>query len=210
MADINQLGPSLQPSLNDLIALWNTNNGMTRKTSIALLQALILEGVTLPGGILAASCISLMRARPATPISQALTATPAPFSPFQLAVQNPALSSASAFAYDLTNGNFVAQRDIALASLNFSMIGTWANGVDLTLQAWVGPDATPYVLTPSFIDIGTGTMRTANFGGVIGNPNNLNNVILAGDKIKLAGALGTAGNLSISSIVMSVQSLDGQ
>lgn len=208
--DINQLNSDLSPQPNDQLVLWDTTNGCTRRTSISAVGALINSTQTVPGGILAISCISLMRARPVSPTVFALTATATPFNPFLIAVQNPPLSSASAFAYDLTNGNFVAQRDVALAEMNFSMIGTWANGVDLTLQAWVGPDATPFVLTPSFIDIGTATMRTANFGGIVGNPNNLNNVIKAGEKVKLAGKLATPGNLTITSVVFSVQSLDGQ
>lgn len=207
--DINQLSPDLTPQLNDLILLWSTSQGLARKVPLLALQTLINTGVVLPKGILSASTVSIMRTRVASPLVKALTTAVTVFNPFQTAQQNPPVSSASAFAYDLVNGNFVAQRDVALAAITLAMQASWANATTLTLQAWVGPDATPYVLTPAYIGAGTNATATVHFSGIVGNPNNLNGVIKAGDKIKLAAALSTAGNLSITALDMSVQSLDG-
>lgn len=209
MADINQLGPDLTPSLNDLIALWNTSNGMTRKTSLAALQTLMNAGATLPGGIISAATTAKLQGGAAAP---SLTATLTPFniSPTaNLCQQWPPTSSASAFTFDAVNGRFVAQRQIALAQVVVALTGSWTNAVNLTIAVMVGPTATPYTLPQQSIVTGTATARTVHFSGLAFNPNNLNAVINAGDYVQLAGALSTPGTLTLSSSLFTLQSLDG-
>lgn len=201
--DINQLTPDLTPSLNDLLPLWSTSQGLTRKVPVSALAALLAPTST---GVLGGATVAVLNGGAST---IALTTTPAPINPFTSGLSWPTQSSANAFAYDAVNGNFVAQRAVKLADFTVALTGTWAAGVDLVLTVTVGPDATPYTLTPQATKAGAVTAESVVFGGYALNQNNLNAVINAGDKIKLNAALRTAGNLTITAVQMAVKSLDG-
>jgi len=49
MANINQLSSMDSISLGDLIAVWATNNGDTRKASMSLLLTFIQDNIAIPG-----------------------------------------------------------------------------------------------------------------------------------------------------------------
>lgn len=207
MADISQLNVDLSPQLSDLIPVWDTSQGLTRKTSLLSIQTTLLAGAKLVGGVLAGSTVAILNGAASTPsVGTALAAV----NLFNAGLSWPAQSSSNAFAYDAVNGNFVAQRAVTLAEFKFSAQASWANGVKLTLAVFVGPDATPYTLIPQTSAVGTGAVQSVSFSGFAMNPNNLNAVINAGDKLKLAAALGTAGTLTVTASQFAVQSLDGQ
>lgn len=211
MADINQLplGFPGSPQLNDLLMAWSTGNGLSYKLSVQMLQTLLLQSVTLPGGIIAAATTAKLQGGAATP---ALTATLAPFNMVptaNLCQQWPPASSASAFTFDPVNGRFIANRQIALAQISVALVGSWANAVNLTIGVLVGPAATPYTLPEQSQVTGTGAARTVHFSGLAFNPNNLNAVINQGDYVQLAGALSTPGTLTLTSSLFTMQSLDG-
>lgn len=201
--DINQLTPDLTPSLNDLLPLWSTSQGLTRKVPVSALAALLAPT---SAGVLGGATVALLNGGVST---VALTTALASINPFNAGMSWPAQSSANAFAYDSVNGNIVAQRAVKLADFTVALQASWANGVDLTLAVLVGPDAVPYTLVPGASRVGTGNTEAMQFSGYAMNPNNLNAVINAGDKIKLAAKLGTAGNLSITAVQLAVKSLDG-
>lgn len=204
--DINQLTPDLTPGLSDLIPLWDTSNGITRKVSLASLQSLLITGAVLSGGLLAGSTVAMLNGGAST---VALGTALASANAFNVGLSWPAQSSSSAFAFDAVNGNFVAQRDVKLAEFKVALQASWTNAVTLKLAVFVGPDATPYTLTPEAQAVGNGAVQPIAFSGYAYNPNNLNAVIKAGDKVKLAASLSTAGNLSVTAAQFVVQSLDG-
>lgn len=201
--DINQLTPDLNPSLSDLIPLWSTSQGLTRKVPLSALQPLLVQASS---GVLSMATVALLTGGASV---IALTTALASINPFNTGLSWPPQSSANAFAYDPVNGNFVAQRPIKLADFTVALQASWANNVDLLLGVFVGPDATPYTLIPQQSRVGTGNVESVTFGGYAMNPNNLNAVINTGDKIKLAALLRTAGNLTVTAAQMAVKSLDG-
>lgn len=201
--DINQLSPDLNPSLNDLLPLWSTAQGLTRKVPVSALATLLAPASS---GVLGGATVAVLNGGAST---IALTTVAASINPFTSGLSWPAQSSANAFAFDAVNGNFVAQRAVKLAEFTVALVGSWAAGVDLVLAITVGPDATPYALTPQVTKTGGASAQALTFSGYAMNPNNLNAVINAGDKIKLTAALRTAGNLTVTAVQMAIKSLDG-
>lgn len=203
--DINQLGFEQTASGSDSLLIWDSVNGRTTRISIASLMTYINNNLLVPKGLEQISSLYALRgAASVVPLTTVL----AKINPF---ASNQVISPSGslAFAVDMVNGLLVASRDVAIASVNVALNGTWANAVDLTLAVQVGPDALPYTLVPKSISTGNGNMKSVHFSGYLFNPNNINGILAAGDKIKLCASFGTAGNLTVSGVEVTVQSLDG-
>lgn len=212
MSDINQLAADSSLSLGDQLAIFSTNNGDTRRMSLSTLLAFLQSNLLIPGGILSAASLYNMRAPVAGLPVVNVTTVAAP-----IANQDPTLNIAlpatnTAFFINAPTGQFIAQRNVRVALMNFNIAMTYAAARLLKLQIATGPVSNPLqYLTPiAWQALGqTATQMYANAAGVVYNPNNINGQINTGDIVQLVASIDVNAAIAIQALSTQIQPLDG-
>lgn len=198
---------SLSPG--DLLPLWSSQNGDTRKAPLSLLTSYLAALMTLPNGILSAASAYVMNAGVLAPNLGNAYANIAGWD----ATKSFILPAGSqSFGLVPATGEMVAGRAIQACLVNVNIAMTYAAARTLTLAILTGPDLSPYETPLHFAGIGQAAAQMyANFTGLVYNPNNVGGKINAGDKLRLVAKYDVVGPtvLNVQSISMQVQTLDG-
>jgi hypothetical protein len=210
MTTINQLPAVDSLSGGDLLPVFNTANGDTRKASLTAVKEFVQDGFVPDGGVLAISGYYSMRKVPATPLTIAVGTSYANFANYD----SPAMTfpaGRTSIAGMITVGEFVMQRDVAAVEFWAAMTGTWPTNRDLTLAILVGTDAAPYESASKFIGAGRGATNlvSAMFGSPVVNLNNPGGTIKAGEKVRLVAKMNIADNMDLTRLTFVVKTLDG-
>jgi len=209
MSEINQLSQANPLKTSDQIPVYSSDNGDTRRASIASLFSLL--GFPSGGSILKLSSVYAMQ-------SPVAALTPNIGTAYQnIANQDSTPARMIALPVGTTSltpnplaGEFVAARDIQALLVNVNIAMTYANPRLLTLAILTGPDSNPFETPLHWNGVGQGAQQMyANFTGLVFNPNNASGKVLTGDKIRLVAKMDVAAVLTIQQLSWQLQTLDG-
>lgn len=193
----------------DLLPVYSQANGAKRNISATNMRTFMQEGVTVANGLLGLSSVyelfSTTSANYGTvgttnvPLNVGLTSRTLP-------------AGRTSIAVSPTTGEFVLQRDCQGVEFNVCLQAAAAAAGAYRWQVIAQVEGTTTFVSPY---VGYSTLSTAytsqiSSSGVLCNPNNPNNIIKAGEKIRFYMNISTAiVGLSLSQQIISVRTMDG-
>ena len=194
---------------SDQLALYSTVQGQPRRASVSALADAVEGLYPTPDSVLDLSSYYIMRS--STSAVVALTSTPVTFgsSVWKTNTTLPILQTS--LSADMTNGRFVATRDISAIEFRVGIQGDWPNGNPLTLAVQVGDPTNLYTTEYGWSMVGvTAQPFNGSFSGIATNLNDTQGIIRAGQVVQLVASLATSGNLNLARATIAVRCLDGK
>jgi len=207
MTTFNQLSEASSLSTSDQLPVYSTANGQPRKASIAALQTLIQDGLTLPSGLFTGARVYGLRSTTST--AQAITTSYSLINNQNQAIAIP--SDGDSIYVDTSTGYMTALRDISSALFFATIEADFPTGRYLTSAVIVGPDSDTFDCDFKETSHGaSGAPQTLSFSGILLNFDNPFGTIKAGDKIKLSAKINTNDTVTFTRTSLVVIPLDGE